>query len=93
MPANLTKRLSAVTPSVTLEMNARAAELRATGVDVFAFGVGEPDFEPPAFVLDAARKALDGGVSKYTAVSGVAPPATTGLVRGLAPLVQVTETP
>lgn len=52
-------------------MNARAADLRATGVDVFAFGVGEPDFDPPAFVLEAARKAIDTGVSKYTAVSGI----------------------
>ncbi len=54
-------------------MNARAAELRARGVDVFAFGVGEPDFDPPKFVLDAAKAAVDQGVSKYTAVTGVAP--------------------
>jgi len=56
-------------------MNARAAELRAKGVDVFGFGVGEPDFEPPASVLAAAQKALAEGapsVSKYTAVSGTA---------------------
>ncbi len=52
-------------------MNARAAELRSKGVDVFAFGVGEPDFEPPSFVIEAARKALDLGVSKYTAVTGI----------------------
>jgi len=57
---------------VTLAMNARAAELRSKGTDVFAFGVGEPDFEPPAFVLEAARKAVDKGVSKYTAVTGIA---------------------
>ncbi len=54
-------------------MNARAADLRAKGHDVVAFGVGEPDFEPPRFVLDAAREAMDQGVSKYTAVSGIAP--------------------
>ena len=54
-------------------MNARAADLRAKGVDVFAFGVGEPDFEPPPYVLDAAKKAIDKGVSKYTAVTGIAP--------------------
>jgi aspartate aminotransferase len=52
-------------------MNARAAELRAKGVDVFAFGVGEPDFEPPSFVFDAVRAALEKGVSKYTAVTGI----------------------
>ena len=73
MSKALAQRLSVVQPSVTLAMNARAAELRATGVDVFAFGVGEPDFEPPSFVLDAAKKAIDTGVSKYTAVSGIAP--------------------
>jgi len=52
-------------------MNARALELRAQGVDVFAFGVGEPDFEPPQAVLDAAKRAIDAGCSKYTAVTGI----------------------
>jgi aspartate aminotransferase len=52
-------------------MNARALELKAKGVDVFAFGVGEPDFEPPAHVLDAAKRAIDAGCSKYTAVTGI----------------------
>lgn len=69
----LATRLSAVAPSVTLAMNARVIELRARGVDVFAFGVGEPDFEPPAAVLDAAKRAIDAGASKYTAVTGIAP--------------------
>jgi aspartate aminotransferase len=52
-------------------MNTRALELKAKGVDVYAFGVGEPDFEPPAHVLEAAKKAIDAGASKYTAVSGM----------------------
>lgn len=74
MSAGLAERLKAVAPSVTLLMNARAAELRAKGVDVFNLGVGEPDFEPPPFVLDAAKRAIDEGLaSKYTAVSGIAP--------------------
>src|SRR4051812_26345798 len=73
MPTNLARRLDAVQPSVTLAMNARAAAMRATGADVYAFGVGEPDFDPPANVLDAARAAIDKGVSKYTAVTGIAP--------------------
>ncbi len=74
MSLALAKRLEAVQPSVTLAMNARAAALRATGVDVFAFGVGEPDFEPPPFVIDAVKRALEkGGISKYTAVTGIAP--------------------
>jgi aspartate aminotransferase len=52
-------------------MNARAMDLKARGADVFAFGVGEPDFEPPQPVLDAAKKAIDAGCSKYTAVTGI----------------------
>ncbi|MGH7434762.1 MAG: pyridoxal phosphate-dependent aminotransferase [Polyangiaceae bacterium] len=73
MPVNLASRLSVVAPSVTLAMNARAQEMKAKGVDVFAFGVGEPDFEPPAHVLEAAKRAIDAGCSKYTAVTGIAP--------------------
>jgi aspartate aminotransferase len=52
-------------------MNARALELKAKGVDVFAFGVGEPDFEPPKEVLDAAKRAIDAGCSKYGPVTGI----------------------
>jgi aspartate aminotransferase len=52
-------------------MNTRALELKARGVDVFAFGVGEPDFEPPQVVRDAAKRAIDEGCSKYTAVTGI----------------------
>ena len=71
MPHSLASRLSAVAPSITLAMNARAMELKARGVDVFAFAAGEPDFEPPQAVLDAAKKAIDDGSSKYTAVTGI----------------------
>jgi aspartate aminotransferase len=71
MSTGLARRLSAVAPSITLEMNARATELRSRGVDVFNFGVGEPDFEPPQAVLDAAKAAIDAGSSKYTAVTGI----------------------
>jgi aspartate aminotransferase len=71
VPHSLASRLSAVAPSITLAMNARAMELRARGIDVFAFGVGEPDFEPPQAVLDAAKRAIDAGCSKYTAVTGI----------------------
>jgi len=54
-------------------MNARAMEMRSRGIDVFAFGVGEPDFEPPPAVLEAAKSAIDAGCSKYTAVTGIPP--------------------
>jgi len=52
-------------------MNARALEMKSRGVDVFAFGVGEPDFEPPEYVREAAKRAIDAGCSKYTAVTGI----------------------
>ena len=71
MSLSLASRLSSVAPSITLAMNARAMDLKARGIDVFAFGVGEPDFEPPQAVLDAAKKAIDAGCSKYTAVTGI----------------------
>jgi aspartate aminotransferase len=73
VPTTFAKRLAAVAPSATLEMNARANAMRARGIDVYAFGVGEPDFEPPRFVLDAAKAAIERGASKYTAVSGIEP--------------------
>lgn len=90
VPLSFARRLDVVQPSVTLAMNARAAELRSKGEDVFAFGVGEPDFDPPQFVLDGARAALEKGVSKYTAVTGIAALkeavcARTAKVRGWSP--------
>ncbi|WP_394836929.1 pyridoxal phosphate-dependent aminotransferase [Pendulispora rubella] len=73
MPQGLAKRLSVIVPSITLQVSARANDLRSRGIDVVNFGVGEPDFEPPAFILDAAKKAIDAGqTSKYTAVTGIA---------------------
>ena len=73
MPSTFAKRLSAVVPSATLAVNAKANALRAEGIDVFTFGVGEPDFDPPPLVLEAAKKAIDGGAHKYTAVTGIPP--------------------
>jgi aspartate aminotransferase len=63
--------LSVVAPSITLAMNSKALEQKAKGIDVFAFGVGEPDFEPPEAVREAAKRAIDAGCSKYTAVTGI----------------------
>ena len=67
------KRLERIKPSATVAIGQRAAELNAQGVDVISFSLGEPDFEPPAHVIEAAAKALRGSVSKYTAVRGVLP--------------------
>jgi aspartate aminotransferase len=66
----LAHRLSVIEPSMTLQVSARAAELKAQGLDVVSFGAGEPDFDTPVHIKEAAKKALDAGATKYTAVEG-----------------------
>jgi aspartate aminotransferase len=72
MPRTLARRLDAVAPSATLAMNARAIKLREAGHKVFAFGVGEPDFPTPPYIVDAAYEAAKKGATRYTPVSGTA---------------------
>jgi aspartate aminotransferase len=73
-PLKLASRLDPIKPSITLAVTAKAAKLKAAGVDVISFGAGEPDFDTPAHIKDAARAALDhGGVGKYTDVAGILP--------------------
>jgi len=69
----LSTRLQVLKPSATLAISQRAAALRAEGKDVISFGVGEPDFETPSHIREAARRALDKGSSHYTAVGGIKP--------------------
>jgi aspartate aminotransferase len=66
----LAKRLSVVEPSMTLKVSAKAAELKAKGIDVVSFGAGEPDFDTPVHIKEAGKRALDAGATKYTNVSG-----------------------
>lgn len=68
----VSERIARLKPSLTLAVSARADKLRREGVDVVAFGVGEPDFETPAFVREAIRNQLQEGkgLGKYTAVPG-----------------------
>ena len=67
----LADRLSRVKPSVTMAVTAKAAALRAQGIDVVSFGAGEPDFNTPAHIVGAVRDALaDGAISNYTHVMG-----------------------
>ncbi len=66
-------RLDPIKPSITLAVTAKAARLKADGVDVISFGAGEPDFDTPDHIKDAARAGLDRGVGKYTEVGGIAP--------------------
>ncbi len=67
----LNRRIAALKPSATLAADARAKELRAAGIDVISLDAGEPDFDTPERIKDAARKALAEGRTKYTAVSGI----------------------
>ncbi len=71
MTNRLAARLNAVTPSVTLAINARAQELKARGVDVISFGAGEPDFDTPENIREAGRRAIAEGRTRYTPVSGI----------------------
>jgi aspartate aminotransferase len=73
LPIKLASRLDPIKPSITLAVTAKAARLKAEGVDVVSFGAGEPDFDTPAHIKDAARAALDQGVGKYTEVGGILP--------------------
>ncbi|NIO15943.1 MAG: aminotransferase class I/II-fold pyridoxal phosphate-dependent enzyme [Deltaproteobacteria bacterium] len=66
----LAKRLAMVKPSPTLAITAKAKAMRAEGVDVIGFGAGEPDFDTPAHIKDAAKDALDRGMTKYAPVPG-----------------------
>jgi aspartate aminotransferase len=67
----LAKRLDAVKPSPTLAITAKAREMKAKGIDVVGFGAGEPDFDTPVIVKDAAKKAIDQGFTKYTPTNGI----------------------
>jgi aspartate aminotransferase len=68
----LSERVQRVQPSPTLAVTALAASLRAQGRDVIGLGAGEPDFDTPAHIKDAAIAAIQGGQTKYTAVDGTA---------------------
>src|SRR3954464_2658313 len=61
----LSERMKLVSESITLAVSAKAAALKKAGVDVVGFGAGEPDFDTPAFIKDAAKQALDKGQTKY----------------------------
>jgi aspartate aminotransferase len=66
----LAKRISTIKPSPTLAITAKANALRAEGRDIISFGAGEPDFDTPDNIKQAAIKAIEQGETKYTAVGG-----------------------
>jgi aspartate aminotransferase len=67
----LADRLKTLQPSPTLAMQARAKAMRAQGINVISFGAGEPDFDTPQRIKDAAIRALGSGQTKYTEVGGI----------------------
>jgi len=72
------QRANSIKPSPTLAVSAKAGQLRAEGRDIIGLGAGEPDFDTPEHIKDAAIKALGEGFTKYTAVGG-----TTGLIQAI----------
>jgi aspartate aminotransferase len=66
----LSKRITQVTPSLTLSITAQAKALKAQGVDVISLSAGEPDFDTPDFIKESAIEALQKGVTKYTPAEG-----------------------
>lgn len=66
----LSQRVQAIKPSPTLAVTARAAKLKAEGKDIIGLGAGEPDFDTPQHIKDAAIKAINAGFTKYTPVGG-----------------------
>jgi len=67
----LSSRVQAIKPSPTLAVTARAAKLKAEGKDIIGLGAGEPDFDTPQHIKDAAIGAINRGFTKYTAVGGM----------------------
>ncbi len=70
MDIELSSRVKAIKPSPTLAVTTRAAELRAAGKDIIGLGAGEPDFDTPEHIKEAAIEALRAGQTKYTPVDG-----------------------
>jgi len=67
----ISKRISQISESPTLSITAKAKKLRKEGIDIISFGAGEPDFDTPKNIKEAAKTALDKGLTKYTPTSGI----------------------
>lgn len=67
----LSRKHLSISKSLTLAISAKAKEMKADGLDVIGFGVGEPDFPTPSFIITAAKEALDSGKTRYTAAAGI----------------------
>lgn len=67
----VSKKVGEIAPSLTLEITAKAKKLKAEGVSIIGFGAGEPDFNTPEYITNAAKHALDIGFTKYTPAAGM----------------------
>ena len=67
----ISERVRKVKPSATIAISSKAMEMRSDGVDVISMSAGEPDFDTPEYIKDAAKIAMDNGMTKYTQVDGV----------------------
>ena len=92
MTTPLADRVNSIKPSPTLAINARAKKLKASGGDIISLGVGEPDFDTPEHIKEAAIKAIYDGFTKYTAVDGI-PELKEAIVAKFANDNQLTYTP
>lgn len=68
---DLSNKAKQINPSITLEITAKAKELKEAGINIVSFGAGEPDFNTPENIIEAAIKAMREGKTKYTATSGI----------------------
>ncbi|MGG7144334.1 pyridoxal phosphate-dependent aminotransferase [Clostridium nigeriense] len=68
---DLSNKAKQINPSITLEITAKAKELKEAGIDVVSFGAGEPDFNTPNNIIKAAVRAMEEGKTKYTPTSGI----------------------
>lgn len=67
----VSKKVGEIAPSLTLEITAKAKKLKAEGISIIGFGAGEPDFNTPEYITNAAKHALDIGFTKYTPAAGM----------------------
>ena len=70
MKKSLSNRIKELPASATLEMSAKARELKNSGIDIIGLSVGEPDFGTPSFIKDSAIDAVNEGYNSYTPVDG-----------------------
>lgn len=70
MPLSLSEMCQSIAPSITLSIDAKAKEMKRQGLDVIGFGAGEPDYDTPAAIREAAKEALDQGMTRYTPSEG-----------------------